>query len=311
MKKHVMQSELWEKFKREYGTPTVRAGGVLYTKHQIPFTSHYYGYSAKVNPFDINFEELKRSLKENSCVALQLDVPNVVRGSPEEPGALEILKVTCEESPRSEFAEGNLLLDLAKSEEDLLRDMHYKQRYNLNYSVKKGVSIRRFSKETDFDIFYDLYKETGDRQKFYFRPRAYLKGVWDVFRAAGVAEILIAEYEGQPLSSWMLLNYDGVLYYPYGGSTERLKNLQANSLIGWEAIKYGKENNCETFDMWGAAKNMEDTNDPYYGFSQFKARFGAKHVIYINSYVYVLNETVYRIFFAANNLRWKVLNVLR
>lgn len=311
MSRHIMQSVLWEKFKTLYGTPTVRAGGVLYTKHKVPFTSYYYGYCPKVDPFTINFEELKNSLNENSCIALQFDVPNVIKGSVEEKNALEIFNSQCEKSPRSEFAEGNLLLDLTASDEDLLKNMQYKQRYNLNYAERKGVTVRKYNNPEDFDAFFSLYKETGDRQKFYFRPKNYLYQVWSVFREAGNAELLLAEYDGIPLAGWMLLYTDNVLYYPYGGSTERMKSLQANALLGWEAIKFGKSIKCELFDMWGAAKDPCDKNDPYYGFTQFKSKYGAKHVVYIDSYVLIMKEPIYRMFYTANNFRWKVLNILR
>lgn len=287
------------------------AGDILYTKHKIPFTNFNYAYCPRVNPLDINFDELKKSLTENLCSAIHFDVPNVIKGSVEEKNATEIFAKYCVKSSRDEFAKANFLLDLTATESELFNTMSNKQRYNTNYAIKKGVTVRKAAGQDDFEIFIRLYKETGDRQGFYFRPRTYLQKAWEVFSSHHACDILIAEYQGKPLSSWMLLVYDGILYYPYGGSTEEMKNLQANCLIGWEAIKYGKEKGCELFDMWGAAVDLEDQTDPYYGFSQFKAKYGGKHILYMDSYDLVLNEPVYKIFNLANNLRWKALNMLR
>ena len=311
MKRHVLQSEIWQEFKNNFGTPAIMSGGVLYTKHKIPFTNFNYAYCPRVNPSAINFEDLKKSLLDNSCVAIHFDVPDVIKGSSEEKTALEILDKNCTKSRRDEFAKANFILDLTLGEEELMAKMSNKQRYNTNYAIKKGVKVRKAAGQKDFDTFFDLYKETGGRQGFYFRSKTYLQKVWEAFSSHNACDILIAEYEGKPLSSWMLITFENVLYYPYGGSTEEMKNLQANCLIGWEAIKYGKEKNCNLFDMWGAAVDLEDTTDPYLGFSQFKAKYGGQHVLYIDSYDLVLNEPVYKMFNLANNMRWRVLNILR
>jgi lipid II:glycine glycyltransferase (peptidoglycan interpeptide bridge formation enzyme) len=311
VKRHILQSETWQEFKNSFGTPAIMAGGALYTKHKIPFTSFNYAYCPRVNPSELQFEELNKSLLENSCAAIHFDVPNIIKESIEERTALKIFNKYCVKSSRDEFAKANFLLDLTLTEDGLFNRMSNKQRYNTNYSVKKGVKVRRATGQKDFQIFYDLYKETGNRQGFYFRSENYLKKAWEVFSSHNACDILIAEYNNKPLSSWMLLVSDGILYYPYGGSIEKMKNLQANCLIGWEAIKYGKEKGCELFDMWGAAVDLNDETDAYYGFSQFKAKYGGQHVLYIDSYDLILNEAVYKIFNAANNLRWKALNILR
>ena len=63
--------------------------------------------------------------------------------------------------------------------------------------------------------------------------------------------------------------------------------------------------------MWGAAEDMSNKNDQYYGFSVFKQKFGARHVTYIDSYDFVINEPVYKMFTVANDVRWKLLNILK
>jgi len=311
MKRHVLQSELWKKFKNSYGTPAVRVGNIVYTKHKIPFTNYFYGYCPRVNPFDINFEEIKKSLKENLCVAVHFDVPNVTKDDGDADKAIKIFKDKCALSSRAEFAKGNFLLDLTKSEEELLSNMHKKHRYNVRHAQKKGVVVRESIDDKDFDLFFKLYDETGKRQKFFSRSRNYLEKVWKTFREADCSYLLIAEYEGKPLSAWLLIVYDGVLYYPYGGSTEEDREVQSSCLLGWEAIRFGKKMGCTLFDMWGATEDMTDKDDPYYGFSVFKEKFGGKHVTYIPSYDYVINEPVYRLFTAANNVRWKLLSILK
>ncbi|MFH1899217.1 MAG: peptidoglycan bridge formation glycyltransferase FemA/FemB family protein [Patescibacteria group bacterium] len=311
MARHVLQSELWEKFKNSYGTPAVRVGNVLYTKHKIPFSSDFYAYSPRVNPFDIDFDRVKASLEENSCVAIHFDVPNVIKESSDSERAINIFKDRCSPSTRDEFAKGNFLLDLTRPEEELLNNMHKKHRYNVKYAQGKGVVVRQSTDDADFDIFYNLYSETGGRAKFFARSKNYMEKAWRTFRDAGCGRFVIAELDGKPLTAWLLINYDNVLYYPYGGSTNEDRNVQSSCLVGWEAIKLGKKLGCTLFDMWGASEDMSNKSDPYFGFSLFKEKFGAKHVVYIPSYDFVLNAPVYKLFTAANAFRWKLLNLLR
>lgn len=311
MVNHVLQSPLWGEFKSKYGTEVVHAGGIIYTKHKIPFSSYYYAYSGRVHPQSINFDELKESLKQNNCIALHFDVPNVLIGSEEETECRRIFEKHCSLSPRDEFAKGNLLLGISGDLNGLLDNMHKKHRYNIKYAEAHGIKVRTAETEEDFDIFYRIYSSTGDRQHFFGRSRLYMKYAWETFKNAGAGDILIAEFNGTPLSAWMLFTYDNVLYYPYGGSLEDMKNIHHSTYLGWAAIKYGKEKGCTTFDMWGAATDMTNESDPYHNFSLFKSKFGATHVVYIDSYDLILNESVYTVFNTANSLRWKVLNFLR
>jgi lipid II:glycine glycyltransferase (peptidoglycan interpeptide bridge formation enzyme) len=311
MPEHIVQSPLWGKFKESYGTPAVSAGNVLYTKHKIPFSNYYYAYCPRVDPLKIDFEELRDSAIKNECINVNFDVPNVIKGSDKEARAIEILKEECVPAPRDQFAKGNVLLDITPSEDELLSSMHKKHRYNIKYAQRKGVTVKEAADESDFDVFYKLFDDTNKRQKYYGRPRLYLKNLWDMFLEKDMARILTAYYQDEPLASWMFFIHDDVIYYPYGGSSEKHRNLFGSNLVAWEGIKIGKKMGCNTFDMWGTAVDPEDKEDPYYGFTNFKMKFGGKHVVYIDSYDLVLNASVYNMFNTANSIRWKMLKLLR
>jgi lipid II:glycine glycyltransferase (peptidoglycan interpeptide bridge formation enzyme) len=305
---HIVQSPIWEKFKQAFGTQTIRVGEVYYTKHAIPFTGKFYAYCPKVDPFKIDFVALRTSLEKEKCAAINFDVPNILVDSSNAEKAKEVFESAgCTLSPKSTFTKYNLILDLRPSEEELLANMHPKHRYNIKLAQKKGVTVREATSQDDFEIFYELAIKTSERQGFYIHPKNYYQKIWEVLGAEKVARILIADYKGKPLASWMFFIYDGVIYYPYGGSSDEYQNLQASNLLGWEGILLGKGNNCREFDMWGASANPDDKNDPYWGFTNFKMKFGPKHVQYIPSYDLVLNPILYKAFNTANKLRWIVL----
>ncbi|MBD3365983.1 peptidoglycan bridge formation glycyltransferase FemA/FemB family protein [candidate division WWE3 bacterium] len=306
---HIMQSPIWEQFKNAYGTTAIRVENTLYTKHRIPFTNSYYAYCPKADPFKINFDVLRKSLAQNNCIAINFDVPNIVDSSEEASEAMEIFtEAGCKKAPRDTFTPYNLILDLTPSKEDLLKNMHSKQRYNVRYAKRKGVEVREEFGKKAFEIFYDLAIKTAERQGFYIHPKTYYEKMWETLGNEGVAHILNAYYKDEPLASWMFFVYDEVLYYPYGGSAAKLRNLQASTLVGWEGMLLGKRLGCKTFDLWGACEDPNDRSDPEWGFTHFKQKFGAKHVKYIPSYDLVLNPFLYESFNFANRARWTVLN---
>lgn len=306
---HIMQSSEWGKFKTKMGTPAIKVGGIQYTKHKIPFTNNYYAYAPKVNPNKINWLALEKSLKENNCINLNFDVPNILEGSKKE----GVFKSKCVKAPRDTFATANVLLDISKPKEELLKNMHKKHRYNIRYAERNDIKVRVGTTKKDLDIFYKLLDETAKREKFYAHSKEYFEKLWESLRTENkeIAHIVIAEHKREPLTAWMVFTYDGVLYYPYGGSTTKKRNLQHSMAAAWAAIELGKDKGCKTFDMWGAAEDPKDKSDPWYGFTRYKMKFGGKHVKYANSYDYVIDKTMYQLFNNANKLRWKILNFIK
>lgn len=310
MSKHIVQSKEWGEFKSSFGTPAVAIDNIQYTIHKIPKTNLSYAYCPKVNPFDINWEKLLASAKCNNIFAINFDVPNIIVGTDAEKKAREIFEKTkgVRLSPKNTFTKNNILLDISKPIENLLNNIHSKQRYNIRYAEKKGITIREGTTKADLNIFLQLQKETAKRQKFLIHPNDYFEKIWEMLKKKGMVHLLIAEFKGTPLVSWMLFIYENTLYYQYGGSSIKHRNLQASSLIGWKAIRLGKKYGCTMFDMWGACKDLSDKKDPEWGFTNFKLKYGGKYVEYINSYDYVLNAPIYKLF---NFTYPKALKILR
>ena len=94
----------------------------------------------------------------------------------------------------------------------------------------------------------------------------------------------------------MLVSFKDTFYYPYGGSSVEYKQVMANNLIAWEAIRLGKKLGLKKFDMWGALEPDADPKDPWFGFHNFKKGYGGKLVEYVGTYDLVLNRPIYFIF---------------
>ncbi len=298
---HVIQSWEWGEFRKSLGLPLLRYGifkkgkmvkAFQLTLHKIPFTSQFVGYLPKGPEPDKDLADaLEKIARENRCAFIKVE-PNIE--SKPEP---YIVYPTFLPSPKPLFTKYNFVIDLTKPEEELFKDLNQKTRYNVRLAQKKGVRVEERTDDKAFEIYLKLYFETTGRQGYMGHNREYHRKVWRILKEAGVARLLIGFYGKKPLSAWMLLNFNGTLYYPYGGSSVERKEVMANNLVAWEAIRLGKKLNCQKFDMWGAANTPNPSkDDPYYGFHHFKEGYGGKLVEYLGSFDLVLNHTLYILF---------------
>ncbi len=312
---HIIQSWQWGEFRQKLGIPLERYGifegkklksAFQITFHKIPLTSQFVGYLPK-GPFpDKDFADaLSKIGKEKKCTFIKIE-PDVDMSNFKS----QMPKVDSSFKPSKKplFTKYNFVLDLTKSEEDLLKDMHPKTRYNINLASKKGVMVKEVSDEKSLGIYLKLYFETTKRQNYLGHNENYHRLVFETLKKEGMARLLIAFYHPPqarnplPLAAWMLLNFKDTLYYPYGGSSLLHKDLMASNLLAWEAIKLGKKLGLKKFDMWGSLGPDPDKADPWYGFHRFKKGYGGDLVEYIGSFDIIFNKPLYLIFNKVDNV---------
>lgn len=239
--------------------------------------------------------------------------PNVVLASEKSEGDIvsDFEKLGLKKSKKPLFTKWNFLIDLNKSEEQLLAAMHPKTRYNIKVAQKYGVEAKASIEEIDFDTYLKLYFETTKRQKYFGHTQEYHKLVWESLSTQNMAQVMIARYRDKPLVAWMLFNFKDTLYYPYGGSSIEHKEVMASNLIAWEAIRLGKKMKLKAFDMWGALSPKATQKDPWYGFHRFKAGYGPLHVEYVGTYDLILKNAMYKSMNIADRMRWTMLRMGR
>ncbi|MBI2022202.1 peptidoglycan bridge formation glycyltransferase FemA/FemB family protein [Candidatus Daviesbacteria bacterium] len=294
---HIIQSWEWGDFRKNLGLPVLRYGifekGKLktvfeLTLHKIPLTSQYVGYLPKGPLPDKQLAQALEVIgKQYSCAFIKVE-PNI-----ESSNTPFVVYPKFLPSPKPLFTKYNFILDLDKNEEELLKNMHPKTRYNIRLAEKKGVVVEERKDDQAFEIFLKLHFQTTYRQGFFSHNKFYHQQAWRTLKKGGMARILIGFYRQKPLSAWMIYNFKHTLYYPYGGSSSEYREVMANNLVAWEAIKLGKKLKCQTFDMWGALGPEASINDPWQGFHRFKAGYGGRLVKYLGTYDLVFNDPLY------------------
>ena len=327
---HPLQSWEWGEFRKTQGHKIVRIGeeekGKLkavfqITFHPIPLTSLISLPAvalAKVGPTTLTIgylpksplpakeilEKLKEIGRENKAIFIKIE-PNVEK----------ILSlITYHLSPELKkgkplFTKYTSVIDLTRSEEELLKSFKPKTRYNIHLAQKYDIIVKEDNSKEAFEKYLDLLFETTARQGFYAHNKEFHRKQWQILQPAGISHLLTATYHGQILSAFLLFVFNNVLYYPYGASTREHKELMAPTLLMWEAIKFGKTHNCKSFDLWGDLEPNPPPNHPYFGFHRFKEGFSPKLVEFVGTYDLVINPKLYKIYQIADFLRWKFLRL--
>jgi len=190
-----------------------------------------------------------------------------------------------------------LVLELQLSEEELLKQMKRKGRYNIKLAEKKGVTVKRAESQEQrlefVQAFFSLLKETTTRDQFSGHAEGYYQTMLETIPQA---EIFVAEYEGKALAAGIFVFQGDVAIYYYGASTQVHKELMAPYLLQWEAIKFAKSKGCRTYDFLGIAPEDAEDDHPWKGITSFKKKFGGETVIYPNPRDIIFKPFWYKIY---------------
>ena len=186
------------------------------------------------------------------------------------------------------------LIDLIKSENEILSAMRSKWRYNIRLAEKKGVVVRAYRTKSDradnssldsdasraLDIFYELYKTTASRDGIAIHAKKYYEDLFALSAAhkdAPLITVYIASHEGENLASIITLFSKSEAVYLYGASSNAKRNLMPAYLLQWTAICDAKSYGSAVYDFYGMPPS-DDKNHPMYGLYLFKTGFGGRIV---------------------------------
>jgi lipid II:glycine glycyltransferase (peptidoglycan interpeptide bridge formation enzyme) len=309
---HALQSWAWAEFKSRWGWTPIPlllsvAGNTweplaaaLVLKRKIPRLPFSILYVPRGPALDYNdgalrrvvLAELEHIARRERAIFIKID-PAVVRswGLPVERPSPIGTKFIGELKERGwRFSQEQIQfrntveLALGRPEEELLAAMKQKTRYNIRLAGRKGIVVRPGS-PADFPAIAHMYQATAARDGFAIRPVAYYLDAWQTFYQAGMAQPLLADYEGTPVAAVILICFAGRAIYMYGASSEHERPRMPNYLLQWEAIRWAKAQGYEIYDFWGAPDEFVET-DRLWGVWRFKEGFAGQVVRHIGAWDY-------------------------
>lgn len=319
----IFQSPEWEQFKLSTGYQAAhRIDDILVLQKKLPL-----GRSMLYSPMvdddarimsNTFLEQVKAIAKKEKAIFFRVEINIPIHNS-----SLIIHNSTFQKSFEEMQPEHTILLDLTKSEEELLAQMKQKGRYNIKVAEKNGVVVRE---EESIDNFYELYSTMAKRQKISYRNRDYFQKLFDIMSPKGYVKVFTGfatkeqsnrETEEQknneaieqwnneiPIASAIVSFYGDQAIYLFGGSSNQHRNLMAPYLVQWTAIKQARAARCKSYDFFGIAPD-NNPKHPWQGVTRFKRQFGDNQVDIIGSYDLVFRPLEYQLFKIAEKIRRK------
>ena len=142
-----------------------------------------------------------------------------------------------------------IIIDLTKSDSDLLMAMDKKTRQYIRKSSAEAITIRQVRTKEDLQKCLDVYHETAKRAHFNIHSDQYY---FDVFTLLDDHSPVFAAYlDDQPIAFlWIAVSAD-TAFELYGGMNEQGKELRANYALKWYAIRKTKEWGLSRYDFGG------------------------------------------------------------
>jgi len=190
-----------------------------------------------------------------------------------------------------------LVIDLTRTEQELLSDMKPKTRYNVRLALRKGVRVFKASEET-LPAFYDLYRQTALRNGFHLCTYDHFVALFSALASNSSSPevfLLLAAHNQDLLAGAIIVISGRTATYLFGASSNKKRNFMGPYAIQWTGIQLAREKGCLTYDM-GAVAPTKDPSHPFYGMHRFKTGFGGNTVQRSGSWDYPLDSDDYNAF---------------
>lgn len=275
-----LQSPEWEQMNQAMGRKTWRVAGVLLIQHSLP---HGFNYLYCPRP---TFETSKFADFLVACSEIaQTEESIFLKIDPKEKISIEHIDVRVRLG-RPLQPQQTIVLDLSKSEDELLSGMHEKTRYNIRLAERKGIDVtnvvHRDAKE-DFAIFWNLLEQTAIRQGFHPHQRKHYEFLSRMRTSEMSNKFFFAcqrDDHGEVLAASMVnIDHDSRLgastaTYLHGASSRDHREMMAPYLLHWRIIQAAKHDNIRYYDLWG----IDEKKWP--GITRFKTGFGGSRIEY-------------------------------
>lgn len=288
-----LQSWEWGEFQQELGRDAFRVSVVtdgkisavaLVIKHNLPLGLNYLYVPRGPIVLDSNFDEIISEIKKVGLANRSL----FIRIDPALQSDNAILKLGFQQvgqvQPRK-----TLILDLDKSESELLAAMKPKTRYNIKIAQKHGVEIKEAGPD-DFDGFWDLMVKTCARDAIRSHPKGYYQ---KQLKIPGF-KLVLAWWQNKVIAGAIISDFNQTRTYVHGASDYEFRDKMVPYLLQWEMIRSAKNIGMKQYDFWGA----DESNPKWAGVTRFKVGFAPQKSLteYIGAYDLVLGPTVYGLY---------------
>jgi lipid II:glycine glycyltransferase (peptidoglycan interpeptide bridge formation enzyme) len=181
-----------------------------------------------------------------------------------------------------------------RSLDDIHRGLNQQWRRNITKAEKAGVKVVQGGYD-DLPAFYELYAETAERDRFIPRPLPYFQRMWTALTAEHPdrMRLYLAHHDGEILAAATMLTVGQHVWYSYGASTSRRREVQPNNAMQWRMMTDAHQLGAAVYDFRGITDTLEESNH-LLGLLRFKAGAGGEAVEYLGEWDFPLNRLLHK-----------------
>lgn len=250
------------------------------------------------------FERIKTTAKQEKCVFVRLRPQ--LRMSEENVKLLE--SQGCQKAPMHLHAEHTVIIDLTRSEEELLADMRRQTRYEVRKADKLGVIVEWGTDKELFEEFHQVQLDTAARQHFVPPDLKMLLAEREGFLGnhdnPGIRIYTAKTADGQVICYGLIIIDGAEAEYFEAASTELGRKFPGTYALLWRAMRDLKVMDVKRFNLWGIAPEGQP-HHRYAGVTTFKKGFGGEVVEFVPAQDIILNKLRYLMNLAVETARKK------
>ncbi|MBR3229175.1 peptidoglycan bridge formation glycyltransferase FemA/FemB family protein [Candidatus Saccharibacteria bacterium] len=243
------------------------------------------------------FQKITKIAEQEKCVFVRL--------RPQLSATKENLKLLenlgLKKSPMHLAAEHTVMIDLQKTEDELLANMRRQTRYEVRRATKQNIKVEKSNSEEIFKEFHKVQVATAKRQGF-IPPD--LKTLLAERENLDSVIYIAKTSEGQPIAYGLIIKDGKEGDYYEAASTDLNRKIPGAYALLWQAIKDLKKEGYERFNLWGIAPAGQP-NHRYAGVTTFKTGFGGEIIEYVPAHDLIISKVKYLKNLAVETLRKK------
>ena len=184
--------------------------------------------------------------------------------------------------------------DVSLDEEAIAAAFGSSARRNWRNGLKKGLEVEHSTRPEDIEILLGHLEEVAARTGMRPHSDDYFRTVSRVMLEQNAGGFIIVRHEGVAVGSLFYYQANQQMMFAHSASLTSARALNPTYTLAAEALLLAHREGDRWFDFCGAAPEGAPETHPWYGFTDFKLRFGGERVLRAGTWEVPLHGLRYR-----------------
>lgn len=193
--------------------------------------------------------------------------------------------------------------DVTLDEEAIAAAFGSSARRNWRNGLKKGLEVEHSTRPEDIDILLAHLEDVAARTGMRPHSDEYFRTVSRVMLEQQAGGFIIVRHDGEPVGSLFYYQANQQMMFAHSASLTSARALNPTYTLAAEALLLAHREGDHWFDFCGAAPEGAPETHPWFGFTDFKLRFGGERVLRAGTWEIPVHGLRYRLYRLALRVR--------